>query len=246
MFEADRAGIKMEEPDWALMVHLMKFLESHWQEPDEGIWEVRGGRKNFTHSKMMAWVAFDCAVKLVEECGCAAGEHHRRWRKVREQIREEVCERGYNSKRKAFTQFYGSDALDASLLTMPLVGFLPATDERVRNTIEAVERELMEDGFVLRYRPEECGVDGLPGREGVFIPCSFWLVACWHLLDRKKEARELFERLLDVRNDLGLLSEEYDPRDKRQLGNFPQAFSHVALLAAARVLNGEREPVTSQ
>src|SRR5437870_5277194 len=176
MFEADRAGIKMEEPDWALMVHLMKFLESHWQEPDEGIWEVRGGRKHFTHSKMMAWVAFDCAVKLVEECGCAAGEHHGRWRKVREQIHREVCERGYNSKRKAFTQFYGSDALDASLLTMPLVGFLPATDERVRNTIEAIERELMEDGFVVRYRPEECGVDGLPGREGVFIPCSFWLV----------------------------------------------------------------------
>ncbi len=206
MFEADCAGIKMEEPDWALMVHLMKFLESNWQEPDEGIWEVRGGRKNFTHSKMMAWVAL------------------------------EVCERGYNSKRKAFTQFYGSDALDASLLTMPLVGFLPATDERVRNTIEAIERELMEDGFVLRYRPEECGVDGLPGREGVFIPCSFWLVACWHLLDRKKEARELFERLLEVRNDLGLLSEEYDPHEKRQLGNFPQAFSHVALLAAARIL----------
>ena len=239
MFEADRAGIKMEEPDWALMVHLMKFLESNWQKPDEGIWEVRGGRKNFTHSKMMAWVAFDCAVKLVEECGCAAGKHHGRWRKVREQIHAEVCERGYNSKRKAFTQYYGSDALDASLLTMPLVGFLPATDQRVRNTVEAIERELMEDGFVLRYRPEECGVDGLPGREGVFIPCSFWLVACWHLLDRKKEARELFERLLDVRNDLGLLSEEYDPREKRQLGNFPQAFSHVALLGAARILNGE-------
>ena len=228
-----------------LIVHLMKFLESNWQKPDEGIWEVRGGRKNFTHSKMMAWVAFDCAVKLVEECGCAAGEHHARWRKVREQIRAEVCERGYNSKRKAFTQFYGSDALDASLLTMPLVGFLPATDERVRNTVEAIERELMEDGLVLRYRPQECGVDGLPGREGVFLPCSFWLVACWHLLGRKKEARELFERLLDVRNDLGLLSEEYDPREKRQLGNFPQAFSHVALLGAARILDDEQETATS-
>jgi GH15 family glucan-1,4-alpha-glucosidase len=246
MFEADRAGIKMDEPDWALIVHLMKFLESNWQKPDEGIWEVRGGRKNFTHSKMMAWVAFDCAVKLVEECGCAAGEHHGRWRNVREQIRAEVCERGYNSKRKAFTQFYGSDALDASLLMMPLVGFLPARDERVRNTVEAIERELMEDGLVLRYRPQECGVDGLPGREGVFLPCSFWLVACWHLLGRKKEARELFERLLDVRNDLGLLSEEYDPREKRQLGNFPQAFSHVALLRAARVLDDEQETVTLQ
>jgi len=128
---------------------------------------------------------------------------------------------------------------------MPLVGFLPATDERVRHTVEAIERELMEDGLVLRYRPQECGVDGLPGREGIFLPCSFWLVACWHLLGRKKEARELFERLLDVRNDLGLLSEEYDPHKKRQLGNFPQAFSHVALLGAARILDDEEETATS-
>ena len=243
MFEADRAGIKMEQPDWRMMVQLMKFLESHWQQPDEGIWEVRGGRKNFTHSKMMAWLAFDCAVKLVEECGCAAVEHIGRWRKVRDQIHAEVCERGYNARNKAFTQYYGSDALDASLLTMPLVGFLPATDERVRGTVEAIERELMDEGLVLRYRPEECGVDGLPGREGVFLPCSFWLVACWHLLGRKKEAREMFERLLDLRNDLGLLSEEYDPLEKRQLGNFPQAFSHVALLEAARILGDERETV---
>src|SRR6266480_3742501 len=138
-------------------------------------------RKNFTHSKVMAWLAFDRAVKLVEDCGCAAGEHYGRWQKVRDQIHAEVCERGYNARRKAFTQVYGSDALDASLLTVPLVGFLPASDERVRNTIEAIERELMQDGFVLRYLPEECGVDGLPGREGVFLPCSFWLADCWHL-----------------------------------------------------------------
>src|SRR5207247_8412143 len=246
MWQADRAGIKMTEPDWALMIELVKFLESHWQKPDEGIWEVRGGPQHFTHSKMMAWLAFDCAIKLVEDSGCAGGKNHHRWHKIQDQIRAEVCERGYNTKKKAFTQVYGSDALDASLLTMPLVGFLPATDERVRNTVGAIERELMEDGFVVRYRPEECGVDGLPGREGVFIPCSFWLVACWHLLDRKKEARELFERLLDVRNDLGLLSEEYDPRDKRQLGNFPQAFSHVALLGAARILGGDQETATQQ
>src|SRR2546430_7512803 len=239
MFEADCAGIKMQEPDWALMVHLMKFLESNWHKPDEGIWEVRGGRKNFTHSKMMAWVAFDCAVKLVEECGCAAGEHHGRWRKVREQIRAEVCERGYNSKRKAFTQYYGSDALDASLLTMPLSGFLPVTDERVKSTVAAIVRELMQDGLVLRYRPQETGVDGLPGTEGVFLPCSFWLADCLRLLGRKKEARELFERLLDLRNDLGLFSEEYDPRAKRQLGNFPQAFSHVAMISCARILGDE-------
>jgi GH15 family glucan-1,4-alpha-glucosidase len=241
MWEADRAGIKMTEPDWALMIQLMKFLESHWQEPDEGIWEVRGGRQHFTHSKMMAWLAFDRAIKLVEECGCAASENYHRWHTIRDRIHAEVCERGYNTKKKAFTQVYGSDALDASLLTMPLAGFLRASDERVRNTVEAIERELMEDGLVLRYRPQECDVDGLPGREGVFLPCSFWLAMCWHLLGRKEEARELFERLLDLRNDLGLLSEEYDPRARRQLGNFPQAFSHVALVGCARLLSNETE-----
>ena len=241
MWEADRAGIKMTEPDWALMVQLMKFLESHWQEPDEGIWEVRGGRQHFTHSKMMAWLAFDRAIKLVEDCGCAANENYHRWHTIRDRIHAEVCERGYNTKKKAFTQVYGSDALDASLLTMPLAGFLRASDERVRNTVEAIERELMEDGLVLRYRPQECDVDGLPGREGVFLPCSFWLAMCWHLLGRKKEARELFERLLDLRNDLGLLSEEYDPHARRQLGNFPQAFSHVALVGCARLLSDEIE-----
>jgi len=238
-WQGHMAGIEMTEPDWRLMVAIMKFLESHWQEPDEGIWEVRGGRQQFTHSKMMAWLAFDRAIKLVEKCGCAAYEHFDRWQKIRDQIHSEVCERGYNPKKKAFTQVYGSDALDASLLTMPLSGFLPITDERVRGTIEAIERELMQDGFVLRYRPKETGVDGLPGIEGVFLACSFWLADCWHLLGRKKEARELFERLLDVRNDLGLLSEEYDPRAKRQLGNFPQAFSHVALVSCARILSDE-------
>lgn len=233
------AGIKMTDPDWALMVAIMKFLESHWQEPDEGIWEVRGGRQQFTHSKMMAWVAFDRAIKLVKNCGCAARDNFDRWQKIRDQIHIQVCERGYNQRKNAFTQVYGSDALDASLLIMPLTGFLPVTDARVRGTIEAIERELMHDGFVLRYRPQETGVDGLPGTEGVFLPCSFWLSDCWHLLGRKKEARELFERLLDVRNDLGLLAEEYDPRAKRQLGNFPQAFSHVALVSCARILGDE-------
>jgi GH15 family glucan-1,4-alpha-glucosidase len=239
MWQADRAGIKMTEPDWALMVAIMTFLESHWQEPDEGIWEVRGGRQQFTHSKMMAWLAFDCAIKMVEECECEANEHFDRWKNIRDQIHAEVCARGYNPNKKAFTQVYGSDALDASLLTMPLVGFLPITDERVRGTIEAIERELMYHGLVLRYRPQQCGVDGLPGVEGMFLPCSFWLAMCWHLLGRKKEARNLFEHLLDLRNDLGLLSEEYDPRENRQLGNFPQAFSHVALVSCARVLTGE-------
>jgi GH15 family glucan-1,4-alpha-glucosidase len=239
-WQAHQAGLKMSEADWRLMVALVKFLESNWQKPDEGIWEVRGGRRHFTYSKMMAWVAFDRAVKLVEECDCAANEHFLRWRKIRDQIHAEVCERGYNPRKKAFTQFYGSDDLDASLLIMPLTGFLPISDERVRGTVAAIERELMQGGFVLRYRPQETRVDGLPGGEGVFLPCSFWLANCWHLLGRKKEARDLFRRLLDVCNDIGLLAEEYDPRKKRQLGNFPQAFSHVALISCARIL-GEEE-----
>jgi GH15 family glucan-1,4-alpha-glucosidase len=237
MYRADEAGIKMQEPDWALVSGLLKFLESKWREPDEGIWEVRGGRKHFTHSKMMAWVAFDRAIKLAEECNCEAGDSLEGWRQTRDQIHAEVCERGYNSRKKAFTQFYGSEGLDASLLTMPFTGFLPVSDERVRNTIEAIERELNEDGFILRYRPQKENVDGLPGREGVFLPCSFWMASCLHLIGRKDDARKLFERLLGLRNDLGLLSEEYDPIAKRQLGNFPQAFSHVALVVAALVLS---------
>ncbi|MGH8101686.1 MAG: glycoside hydrolase family 15 protein [Chthoniobacterales bacterium] len=239
MYRANEAGIKTSDDDWSLLVELMKFLESRWDEPDQGIWEVRGGRKHFTHSKIMAWKAFDSAIKLIEHCGCAAAENVERWRRIRDQIHEEVCERGYDKKRNTFTQFYGSDGLDASLLTIPMTGFLPPNDPRVRGTIEAIERELMVDGFVLRYRPEEENVDGLPGQEGVFLPCSFWLVNCLHRIGRKKDARELFERLLTLRNDLGLLSEEYDPREKRLLGNFPQAFSHVALVNAARILTEE-------
>jgi len=241
MYQTHRSGIETDDAEWRLLVQLMKFLESNWDKPDNGIWEVRGGRKHFTHSKMMAWLAFDRAVKLVETCNCAAGENLERWQKIRDEIHTEVCQRGYNIDKKAFTQFYGTDALDASLLMMPLIGFLPATDERVRNTIEAIQRELLHDGFVLRYLPEEEGVDGLPGREGVFLPCSFWLVDCLYLIGRKKDARELFERLLNVRNDLGLLAEEYDPKSKRQLGNFPQAFSHVALVNAALFLSGVRD-----
>ena len=243
MYRAHQAGIENRETDWRLQAALMNFLESNWNKPDEGIWEVRGGPKHFTHSKMMAWVAFDRAVKLVEECGCRGAEHVDRWRKIRDQIHKEVCTRGFSPNKKAFTQYYGSDALDASLLMMPLAGFLPFTDKRIRGTIEAIERELMRDGFVLRYRPEEEGVDGLPGREGVFLPCSFWLASCLHRVGRKKAARQLFERLLSVRNDLGLLSEEYDPRSKRQLGNFPQAFSHVSLITAALVLSDQHPSI---
>ena len=179
----------MTQPDWSLMVAIMKFLESHWQEPDEGIWEVRGGRQQFTHSKMMAWLAFDRAIKLVENCGCAAYENFDRWQKIRDQIHAEVCERGYNTKKKAFTQVYGSDALDASLLTMPLSGFLPVSDERVRGTIEAIERELMQDGFVLRYRPQETGVDGLPVTKEKFFRALFgWRIAGICSAEKKKHA----------------------------------------------------------
>src|SRR5437868_1065299 len=239
LYHAQQAGIEIEETDWRLQVALMKFLESHWQEPDEGIWEVRGGRKHFTHSKMMAWLAFHRAVQLIEKGGMPANEHLARWKKIRDQIHEEVCERGYNLKVKAFTQYYGTDALDASLLMMPMIGFLPIEDERVRNTIAAIERDLVVQGFVLRYKPEEENVDGLPGDEGVFLPCSFWFATCLNMLGRKKEACELLERLLALRNDLGLFSEEYDPREKRMLGNFPQAFTHVALVSTVHFMEEE-------
>jgi GH15 family glucan-1,4-alpha-glucosidase len=241
MHESHRSGLENSEADWSLQAELVRFLESNWDKPDEGIWEVRGGRKHFTHSKMMAWVAFDRAVKLAEACKYSPDDQLERWRKIRDQIHREVCERGYNPTKKAFTQFYGSDALDASLLMMPRVGFLPPSDERVRGTIEAIERELMQDGFVLRYRTTDERVDGLPGREGVFLPCSFWLANCLHFIGRTEDAKKMFERLLMVRNDLGLLSEEYDPIGKRQLGNFPQAFTHLAMVNTARILSGHEK-----
>jgi GH15 family glucan-1,4-alpha-glucosidase len=236
MYQSYHAGIDIARTDWALQKGLLKFLESHWDKPDEGIWEVRGGRKQFTHSKLMAWLAFDRAVRLVKEAKLPTDRQLPRWKAARDEIRREICDRGYNPKVKAFTQYYGSDALDASLLMMPMTGFLPATDERVMNTIAAIERDLLVDGFVLRYRPQEENVDGLPGSEGVFLPCSFWFATCLNLIGRKKEAHALFDRLLKLRNDLGLLSEEYDPRAKRQLGNFPQAFSHLALVNTAHFL----------
>jgi GH15 family glucan-1,4-alpha-glucosidase len=241
MYAAHRAGIKTNEIEWNLQIELVNFLETKWRDPDEGIWEVRGGPQHFTHSKMMAWLAFDRAVKMSEECSCDAEEHLERWRQARDEIHRQVCERGYNAKKKAFTQFYGSDELDASLLMMPLTGFLPIEDQRVVNTIEAIQRELMWEGFVLRYRAKTNDVDGLPGGEGVFLPCSFWLADCLYLLGRKKEARELFERLIKLRNDVGLFSEEYDPRAGRQLGNFPQAFTHVAMINTAQLLSGRRQ-----
>jgi GH15 family glucan-1,4-alpha-glucosidase len=223
---------------WSLQTQLIGFLEKAWLEPDDGIWEVRGPRRHFIHSKVMAWVAVDRAVRTLEEWKDLKGPLDE-WRTLRKKIHDEVCDKGYNTDLRSFTQYYGSDQLDASVLMIPLVGFLPATDERVVNTVDAVQRDLMDHGFVLRYRTSDDGaVDGLTGREGAFLACSFWLVDCLHMIGRQDEAEELFERLLALRNDLGLLSEEYDPHAGRQVGNFPQAFSHVSLINSAYRLSG--------
>jgi GH15 family glucan-1,4-alpha-glucosidase len=224
---------------------LVEYLEQIWTEPDEGIWEVRGPRRHFTHSKMMAWVALDRAVKGVEHyglCGPAASQGGvERWRTVRQQIHDDVCRRGYSSERGAFVQSYESTDLDASLLMMPLVGFLPPEDARVRGTVAAIQRELMHDGLVRRYIPRT-SVDGLPPGEGAFLLCTFWLADNLELLGRHDEAVRTFERVLQLRNDVGLLSESYDPVLGRMLGNFPQAFSHVGLVNTARNLRGRNGP----
>jgi GH15 family glucan-1,4-alpha-glucosidase len=241
MHIARRAGLEAEPYAWPLQCALLDFLESGWREPDEGIWEVRGPRRHFTHSKVMAWVAFDRAVKAVERFGCEGPAD--RWRALRDDIHAEVCRRGYDAGKRSFVQYYGSDRLDASLLMIPLVGFLPATDPRMRGTVQAIERELVADGFVRRYHTETAtAVDGLPPGEGTFLPCSFWLADNLALLGRRDEARALFERLLALRNDVGLLSEEYDPVRQRLVGNFPQAFTHVALINTARNLSGGGGP----
>jgi GH15 family glucan-1,4-alpha-glucosidase len=227
LYQARAHGIAFEPAAWRLQLALLSALEKLWQEPDEGIWEVRGGRRHFTHSKVMAWVAFDRAVRSVETQG--ADGPVQRWRDLRDRIHAEVCERGFDAGLNSFTRSYGSKELDASLLLIPLVGFLPADDPRMRGTIEAIERELLQDGLVLRYR----AADGLPAGEGVFLPCSFWLVDCYELLGRHDDAHALFERLVSLANDVGLLAEEYDPVAGRQLGNFPQAFTHLALVNTA-------------
>ena len=241
LYEACRAGDLVQDPAWDVQRALMDFLETGWREPDDGIWEVRGPRRHFTHSKVMAWVAIDRAIKTVEECGTEGPVD--RWRAVRAEIHDQVCDEGFSTTRGSFTQYYGSDTLDASLLMIPLVGFLPAHDARVRGTIEAVERELVDGGFVLRYRTADDGaVDGLSGREGAFLACSFWLVDCLAMLGRDHDARQLLDRLLSLRNDLGLLAEEYDPVAGRLVGNFPQAFSHVSLVNSAAKLAGATLP----
>jgi GH15 family glucan-1,4-alpha-glucosidase len=241
MHQAQRAGLAPLADGWNLECKLLEFLESAWSEPDEGIWEVRGPRRHFTHSKLMAWVAFDRALKMAQRAGLDGPLS--RWSEQRERIHREICDRGFSPTRHAFVQEYGSSRLDASLLMVPLVGFLPVTDPRVRGTLHAIERELLVEGFVLRYRPEDSThIDGLPPGEGCFLLCSFWLADNYVLAGRAEEARALFERLLAIRNDLGLLSEEYDPRARRLLGNFPQAFSHVGLVNTARHLARETRP----
>jgi GH15 family glucan-1,4-alpha-glucosidase len=228
-----------------LQVKLMSFVEEHWRDPDEGIWEVRGGPKQFVHSKLMAWVAADRAVKAVEEFALDGPVD--RWAALRDEIRDEILANGYDPDRKTFTQFYGSDELDAAMLMVPLVGFLPGDDERVIGTVAAIEKHLMSDGFVQRYTQHPgTDVDGLPPGEGAFLACTFWLASNYALMGRHDDARETFARLLALRNDVGLLSEEYDTNAHRLVGNFPQAFSHVPLIDTARTLTAAVAPTEAR
>ncbi len=246
LHQARAAKLLTSPQSWSLQSALLAHLEEVWQQPDEGLWETRGGRRHFTFSKVMAWVAFDRGIRDAEAHGLEAPLN--RWRGVRDAIHAAVCRDGYDAALGSFTQSFGSPALDASLLLIPVVGFLPHGDPRVQGTVRAVERDLLVDGFVLRYRTEG-GDDGLPVGEGAFLACSFWLATAWHMQGRQDDARTLFERLLALRNDVGLLSEEYDPRAGRFTGNFPQAFSHVALITTALTLAGEaqdrREPMAA-
>jgi GH15 family glucan-1,4-alpha-glucosidase len=240
LYQARRRGIPASDAAWRLTHKIIDWLESGWREPDEGIWEVRGPRRHFTHSKVMAWVAFDRAVKTMQRFGREGPVD--RWKAARKVIREDVLREGYNADRGAFVQYFGSDRLDASCLLIPLVGFLPATDERVLGTVRAIEQELVREGLVERYRADEenAEVDGLPPGEGAFLPCSFWLAAVLHQQGRRREALELYERLLALRNDLGLISEEYDPERGRLVGNFPQAFTHIGIVETAFTLSQKK------
>jgi GH15 family glucan-1,4-alpha-glucosidase len=242
-FHAQHAMARHSERDFRVLALLLDHLEKIWQDPDEGIWETRGGPKQFTYSKMMAWVAFDRAVMLAQQLKYAGPIE--KWKTIREAIHAQVCERAFNKKKNSFVQAYDSDQLDAGLLLMPVVGFLPGSDPRVKGTVEAIERELMSDGLVLRYDTSKVN-DGLPPGEGVFLACSFWMVSSLNAIGRLDDARALFERLITLSNDLGLLSEEYDVKRKRLVGNFPQAFSHIALVNAAFDLaDGERSRARS-
>jgi GH15 family glucan-1,4-alpha-glucosidase len=232
LYEARKESIAYDPVAWALQCRLLEHLETAWRQPDEGIWEVRGPRRHFTHSKVMAWVAFDRGARTVDRLGLRGDAD--RWRAIAREIHEEICAQGYDAERSTFTQSYGAPELDASLLLLPLVGFLPPDDPRLVGTVRAIERELVEDGLVLRYRTDAASnVDGLPPGEAAFLACSFWLADCYALMGRRDDAVELFDRLCALTNDLGLLAEEYDVRLGRQVGNFPQAFSHVSLVDTA-------------
>jgi GH15 family glucan-1,4-alpha-glucosidase len=236
---ARRVGLPPDENAWRVQRALVQFVESAWERPDESIWEVRGPRRHFTHSKVMAWVAVDRAVKAVERFGLDGPVE--RWRQIRDRIHADVCRHGFDADCNAFVQYYGAKELDASLLMIPLVGFLPATDPRMSGTVKAILERLLVDGFVLRYATSPA-VDGLPPGEGAFLACTFWLADNLALQGRYDEAREVFGRLLGIRNDVGLLSEQYDPVARRLVGNFPQAFSHVGLINTARNLTRRGGP----
>jgi GH15 family glucan-1,4-alpha-glucosidase len=232
LYQARLGGLE-RLPGSDLLRVLLDHVADVWHQPDEGIWEVRGPRQHFTHSKVMAWVAFDRAVKLAENFGMTGPVE--RWKGLRQTIHDDVCKNAYSAERGAFVQHYGAKTLDAAVLMMPLVGFLPVTDPRVSGTVTAIERDLTADGFVLRYHTGSAQ-DGLPPGEGAFLPCSFWLADCLIMLGRISEARRLFKRLAELCNDVGLLAEEYDPKARRFTGNFPQAFSHIALVNTAHNL----------
>ncbi|MEW1827297.1 glycoside hydrolase family 15 protein [Streptomyces sp. NPDC088196] len=238
---ARRAGLSPKPHMWSLQAVLLEWLRRQWQQPDEGLWEVRGGRRHFVHSKVMVWVAADRAVRTLEEFADLPGDLEG-WRELRDAVHRDVCEKGYDPVRNTFTQYYGSQELDAALLLIPRFGFLPPDDPRVVGTVDAVREALGHDGFVRRYdTAADTPVDGLPGDEGAFLACSFWLVDALQMTGRRKEARVLFERLVGLANDVGLLAEEYDPVAGRQLGNFPQAFSHIGLVNTALTLFGDEE-----
>ncbi|NEE05862.1 glycoside hydrolase family 15 protein [Streptomyces sp. SID7499] len=235
---ARESGLSPKPDVWALQTALMDFLRSNWRQPDEGLWEVRGGRRQFVHSKVMVWVAADRAVRTLEHHPELDGDLDG-WRALRDEVHREVCEKGYDPERNTFTQSYGSRELDSALLLIPRVGFLPPDDPRVIGTIDAVRDELAHGGFLRRYSTDDGAVDGLPGGEGAFLVCTFWLADALYMTGRTKEARELFDRLAGLANDVGLLSEEFDPVTGRHLGNFPQAFSHIGLVNTALALFGE-------
>jgi len=243
LYSGRKMGLTGRSDSWEPYKQLINFLEKAWQRPDDGIWEVRGGRRHFTHSKVMAWVAVDRTVRTIEELGQGGDEGRAmlpHLAALRERIHAEVCDRGFNPRVNAFTQSYGSDALDASVLVIPHYGFLPARDPRMVGTVAAIEKGLMRDGFVLRYATE-AGADGLPGSEGAFLACSFWLAENYAYAGRIDDAEKLFDRLIGLRNHLGLFSEEYEPKLRRQIGNFPQAFTHLAFISTAHVIEAVRQ-----